>query len=114
MSSKKPKNYCRYRDDTLDVCLLSSIEEQQEVTIWMNNNIYKNKITFTAKYDDKCTQFLDTEINPIQVHVPNFGGLSGSEDRSGGDNSIQFINFGRVGDKSFNEWRQKIGGWKGG
>ena len=33
------------------------------------------------------------------VHVPNFGGLSGSEDRGGGDNSIQFINFGRVGDK---------------
>ena len=41
------------------------------------------------------------------VHVPNFGGLSGSEDRGGGDNSIQFINFGRVGDKSFEEWRQK-------
>ena len=33
------------------------------------------------------------------VHVPNFGGLSGSQDRGGGDNSIQFINFGRVGDK---------------
>ena len=29
----------------------------------------------------------------------------------GGDNSIQFINFGRVGDKSFEKWRQKIGGW---
>ena len=43
------------------------------------------------------------------VHVPNFGGLSGSEDRGGGDNSIQFINFERVGDKSFEEWRQKIG-----
>ena len=34
------------------------------------------------------------------VHVPNFGGLSGSEDRGGGDNSIQFINFGRVGDNN--------------
>ena len=43
-----------------------------------------------------------------------FWGLSGSEDRGGGDNSIQFINFGRVGDKSFEEWWQKIGGWKGG
>ena len=42
------------------------------------------------------------------------GGLSGSEDRAGGDNSIQFIYFGRVGDKCFKEWRQKIGGWKGG
>ena len=29
------------------------------------------------------------------MHVPKFGGLSGSEDRGGGDNSIQFINFGR-------------------
>ena len=48
------------------------------------------------------------------MHVLNFEGLSGSEDRGGGDNSIQFINFGRVGDKSFKEWRQKIGGWKGG
>ena len=48
------------------------------------------------------------------VHVPNFGGLSGSEDRGGGDNSVQFINFRTVGDKSFKEWRQKLGGWKGG
>ena len=51
------------------------------------------------------------------MQVPNFffgGGLSGSEDRAGGDNSIQFINFGRVGDKCFKEWRQKLGGWKGG
>ena len=33
------------------------------------------------------------------VHVPNFEGMSGSEDRGGGDNSIQFINIGSVGDK---------------
>ena len=46
------------------------------------------------------------------MRVPKFGGLSGSEDR--GDNNIQFINFERVGDKSFKEWQQKIGGWKGG
>ena len=38
------------------------------------------------------------------VHVPNFGGgVTGSEDRGGGDNSIQFINIGREGDKSFKE-----------
>ena len=51
------------------------------------------------------------------VHVPNFGGLSGLEGRGGGDNSIQFINFGRVSDKSFKEWQQKKGGggvWKSG
>ena len=39
-----------------------------------------------------------------------FWGLSGSEDRGGGDNSIQFIKIERVGDKSFKEWRRKIGG----
>ena len=40
-------------------------------------------------------------------------GVSGSEDRGRGDNSIQFINIGRVGDESFKEWRRKIGveGW---
>ena len=39
-----------------------------------------------------------------QVQVPNFGGCQGRITRVGGDNSIQFINFGRVGDKSFKEW----------
>ena len=36
--------------------------------------------------------------------------MSGSEDRGGGDNTIQFIDIGRVGDKSFKELRQKYGG----
>ena len=43
-----------------------------------------------------------------------FWGVSGSEDRGGGDNSIQFINIGRVGDKCFKEWRRKIGRGEGG
>ena len=47
------------------------------------------------------------------VHVPNFGGVAGSEDRGGGDNSIQFINIGRVGDKHFKELRRKMGGGGG-
>ena len=51
------------------------------------------------------------------VHVPNFWGVSGSEDRGGDDNSIQIINIGRVGDKSFieflNKWRRKGGGGGG-
>ena len=50
----------------------------------------------------------------IRKHIPNVGGLSGSEDSGGGDNSIQFIHFMRVGDKSFKEWQQKIRGWKRG
>ena len=41
------------------------------------------------------------------MHVPNFGGVSGSQDRGGGDNSIQFINIGRVDDKSFKEGDEK-------
>ena len=44
------------------------------------------------------------------MHVPNFGGLSRSEDRGGGDNSIQFINFGRVGDKSLKNGDRIRGG----
>ena len=40
--------------------------------------------------------------------------MSGSEDRGSGDNSIQFINFGRVGDKNFEEWQQKMGRGGGG
>ena len=37
------------------------------------------------------------------------GGCQGRRTGVGGDNSIQFINFERVGDKSFEKWRQKIG-----
>ena len=54
-----------------------------------------------------------TAFAQYRVCVPNFEGVSGSADRGGGDSSIQFINFGRVGDKSFKEWRQNIGEWKG-
>ena len=60
-----------------------------------------------------CKREATGKIFPV-VRVPNFGGLSGSEDRGGGDNSIQFTNFGRVGDKSLKELRQKLGGWKDG
>ena len=49
------------------------------------------------------------------VHVPDIfcWGVSGSEDRGGGDNSIQFISIGRVGDKSFKNGDKKWGveGW---
>ena len=54
---------------------------------------------------------------PPRVHVLNFWGNVRVGGEGGGDSSIQFINFGRVGDKSFKKWRQKIGGgggWKGG
>ena len=63
---------------------------------------YRNHFDFiviicpTLRYDSAYK-------NRSWVHVPIFGGLSGLEDRGGGDNSIQFINIGRVGDKSFKE-----------
>ena len=53
-------------------------------------------------------------LSTVSSARSKFWGFSGSEDRGGGDNSIQFINFGRVGDKSFEEWPQKVRGWKGG
>ena len=46
------------------------------------------------------------------VQVPNFWGVSGSEDRGRDDNNVQFINIGRVGDKSFKELQWGIGGRK--
>ena len=55
-------------------------------------------------------------IAPILLYWSTFQffwGVSGSENRDGGDNSIQFINIGRVGDKNFKEWRRKVGRWKG-
>ena len=44
------------------------------------------------------------------VHVLNFWGVSGSADRGGDDNSIQIINIGRAGDKSFIEFLKTWGG----
>ena len=75
--------------------------------------IYEDQQIYTNT-GSRPIRFEYSQSDPALVHVPNFGGLSGSEDRGGGENSIQFINFGRVGDKSFEKWRQKIGGWKGG
>ena len=42
----KPDNYVRYHDDTFDVCINSNEAEQEEVTTWMDENIYKGKIKF--------------------------------------------------------------------
>ena len=61
----------------------------------------------------KLTKRVTESPRDLQVHVPNFDWVSRSDDRSGDDNSIQFINFGRVGNKSFKEWRQTMGS-KGG
>ena len=78
----------------------------------------KQKLADLAGFEPGTFRMKDEVHTAAPMHLPcahsKCWGLSGSEDRGGGDSSIQFINFGRVGDKSFEEWRQKIGGWKGG
>ena len=67
----EPENYCRYRDDTLDVCQKSSIEDQELATVRTNENIYKDKIKFTAEYNDKKMVFLDTEVTVQEAVINN-------------------------------------------
>ena len=43
-----------------------------------------------------------------------FCGVSRSEERGVGDNSIQFINFERVGDQKFSRMATKLRVWNGG
>ena len=51
------------------------MEEQKQATAWMNNNIYKHKIKFTADYDDKKIDFLDTRIKVEEAQIGNTSGL---------------------------------------
>jgi hypothetical protein len=39
--------YARYRDDTVNINWNSSIEEQNNITNWLNEEIYKDRIIFT-------------------------------------------------------------------
>ena len=56
----KPQNYKRYRDNTLDICVNSSEEEQKELTNWMNNNICKDRIKFIIEEMGRNVKFHDT------------------------------------------------------
>ena len=58
----KPEHYVRYRHDTFDVCINSNEAEQEEVTKWMDENIYKGKIKFEMKCNTKELEFLDTKV----------------------------------------------------
>ena len=64
--SKKPENYKRYRDDTIDICRNSSEKEQEEVTKWMNENIYKDKIVFKTESIGEEITFLDIKVNVVK------------------------------------------------
>ena len=50
---------------------------------------------------DKIKSDSKSEPGKLPGARSKFWGVSESEDRGGGDNSVQFINIGRVGDKSF-------------
>ena len=62
----KPQNYKRYRDDTLDICVNSSEEEQKELTNWMNDNICKDRIKFKIEEMGPDVKFLDTRLRMIK------------------------------------------------
>ena len=55
------EEYKRYRDDTFDVNTNSSLEEQQLVTEWLNQNIYEDKITFTEVSSQVAVEFMDVK-----------------------------------------------------
>ena len=44
---RKPGNYKQYKKT--DVCKNSTDNEQQEITGWMNGNIYQDKIKFNIE-----------------------------------------------------------------
>ena len=50
---RKPDSYKRYQDDTIDVCKNTTEKEQQEITGWMDSNIYQNKINLTLNQSGK-------------------------------------------------------------
>ena len=61
-SSRKPENYKRYRDYPIDIVRNSSEKEQKQITEWMNNNIYLNKIIFKIESTGQEVNFLDTKV----------------------------------------------------
>ena len=57
--------YKRYRDDTIDISINSTIEEQQAITTWLNENVYKGKIKFELNCNQSSVEFLDIKLNLI-------------------------------------------------
>ena len=61
----KVQEYRRYRDDTIDININSSLQEQSAVTEWLNLNINKDKIKFTETSNTDSIEFLDVKVNLI-------------------------------------------------
>ena len=64
---RKPDNYKWYRDDTIDVYKNTTDKEQQEITGWMNSNIYQDKIKFNIESFGEEVTFLDTKVKVVEV-----------------------------------------------
>ena len=62
----KPQHYKRYRDDTLDISVNSSEEEQKELTNWMNDNICKDQIKFKIQKIGLSVKFLNARLRMIK------------------------------------------------
>ena len=56
------EEYRRYRDDTIEINTESSLEEQANITKWLNENIKKGKIKFTDTSSNTEIEFLDVKI----------------------------------------------------
>ena len=64
---RKPDNCKRYRDDTIDVCKNTTDKEQQEITGWMNSNVYQDKIKFNIESIGEEVIFLDTKVKVVEA-----------------------------------------------
>ena len=61
-----PQHYKQYQDDTLDICVNSSEEEQKELTDWMNDNICKDRIKLKIEEMGPDVKFHDTRLRIIK------------------------------------------------
>ena len=52
-----------------DVCCNSIEKELEEVTKWMNENIFKNKIVLETESIGEETTFIDMKVNVVKDHT---------------------------------------------
>ena len=57
------EDWRRYRDDSWSISMQTSMEREKEKTTWMNQNIVRDKITFTMEANQETMVFLDTRVN---------------------------------------------------
>ena len=60
------EDWMRYRDDSWSVSTATSLEREEQKTMWMNNNIVKDKIRFTMEASQSEMVFLDTKVSTVE------------------------------------------------